>query len=105
MKILKDLIEKANDTMDEIEWYSDKAMHLRTEHKTLADTYIKIAEMHVSIYSMLHDRMVSLIEEEKKKGITVPAEMQAIWDYEHEKLVKEFAKSKFLIEEYKKLGY
>jgi hypothetical protein len=105
MKILKDLIEKANDTMEEIEWYAEKAHHLRVEHKALADTYIKIAEMHVGIYSMLHDRMVALIDEEKKKGVTVPVAMQSIWDYEHEKLVKEFAEAKFMIEEYKKLGY
>ena len=105
MKILKDLIEKANDTMEEIEWYAEKAHHLRTEHKPLADTYIKLAEMHIEIYGMLHSRMVALIEEEKKKGVAVPATMQAIWDYEHEKLIKEFAEAKFLVEEYKKMGY
>ena len=54
MKILKDLIEKANDTMDEVEWYAEKAHHLRVEHKSLADTYIKVAEMHVDIYKMLY---------------------------------------------------
>ena len=105
MKILKELIEKANDTMEEVEWYAQKAHYLRAEHKTLADVYIKIAEMHVTIYQMLHERMVAIIEEEKKKGTTVPVAMQAIWDYEHEKLVKEFAEAKVLIEEYKKLGY
>ena len=105
MKILKDLIEKANDTMEEIEWYAEKAHHLRTEHKGLADTYIKLAEMHVNIYGMLHERMVALIEEEKRKGTTVPHAMQAIYDYVHEKLIKEFAEAKYLIEEYKKTGY
>ncbi len=105
MKILKDLIEKANDTLEEVEWYAEKAHHLRAEHKALADTYIKIAEMHVSIYAMLHERMVALIDEEKKKGVQVPHEMQVIWDYEHEKLIKEFAEAKYLIEEYKKMGY
>lgn len=102
MKILKDLIQKANETMDEVEWYAEKAHHLKIEHKPLADTYIKIAEMHIDIYKMLHDRMVALIEEEKSKGVAVPIAMQSIWDYEHEKLVKEFAESKILIEEYKK---
>lgn len=102
MKILKDLIEKAKDTMDEVEWYAEKAHHLRTEHKQLADTYIKIAEMHIDIYGMLHGRMVSLITEQKEKGAHVPPEMQAIWDYEHERLIKEFAEAKFLVEEYKK---
>ena len=105
MKILKDLIKKANDTMEEVEFYAEKAHHLRAEHRTLADTYIKLADMHVSIYAMLHERMVALIDEEKKKGVPVPHEMQAIWDYEHEKLIKEFAEAKYLIEEYKKMGY
>ena len=105
MKILKDLIDKANDTMEEIEWYAEKAHHLRTEHKSLADTYIKIAEMHISIYNMLHDKMVMLINEEKEKGVAVPPAMQVIYDYEHEKLIKEFAEAKYLVEEYKKMGY
>jgi hypothetical protein len=42
MKILVNLIEKANDTMEEVEWYAEKAHHLRAEHKALADTYIKL---------------------------------------------------------------
>jgi hypothetical protein len=102
MKILVDLIEKAHDTMDEVEWYAEKAHLLRMEHKSLADTYIKIAEMHVNIYSMLHEEMVDLIEEEKRKGTQPPPEMLAIWKYEHERLVKEFSEAKFLIDEYKK---
>ena len=102
MKILVNLIEKANDTMDEIEWYAEKAHHIRTEHKELADTYIKIADMHIDIYKMLHERMVELIDETKRKGVQPPPEMLAIWNYEHEKLVKEFAEVKFLVEEYKK---
>jgi hypothetical protein len=105
MKILKNLIDRAECTMEEVEWYAEKAHHLRTEHKSLADTYIKIAEMHVTIYNMLHEKIVALIEEEKQKGVQVPSAMQAIWDYEHEKLIKEFMEARILIEEYKKLGY
>lgn len=102
MKILKDLIGKADDTMEEIEWYAEKAHHLRVEQKGLADAYIKVAEMHVEVYKILHDRMVALIAEEKAKGGHIPPEMQAIWDYEHEKLMKEFAEAKYLVDEYKK---
>ena len=102
MKILKDLIEKADDTLEEVEWYAEKAHHLRAEHKELADTYIKIAEMHIGIYNMLHERMVSLIAEYRKSGDNPPASMLEIWNYEHEKLVKEFSEAKFLVEEYKK---
>ena len=102
MKILKDLIWKMDETMEEIEFYAEKAHHLRAEHKALADTYIKLAEMHIEIYKMLHERAVSLIAEEKSKGTRVPPEMQAIWDYKHEELVKEFSKAKYLVDEYKK---
>ena len=105
MRILKDLIEKANDTMEEVEWYAEEAHVLRTEHKALADVYIKIADIHVGIYGMLHERMVALIEEEKKKGVPVPKGMQEMWEYEHKQLIKEFAEAKYLIDEYKKLGY
>ena len=105
MKILKDMIKKADDTMEEIEWYAEKAHHFRSEHKPLADTYIKIAEMHIDIYNMLHEKMVSFINEEKKKGASVPHEMMVIWEYEHEKLIKEFGEAKYLVEEYKKMGY
>lgn len=102
MKILKHLIQKADDTLEEIEWYSEKAHHLKHDNRPLADCYIKIAEMHIEIYRMLHDRMVSIISEYRARGNEPPAVMSAIWDYEHEKLVKEFAESKSLVEEYKK---
>lgn len=50
---------------------------------------------------MLHDRMVEMIETEKRRA-TPPPEMLAIWNYEHERLIKEFAEAKYLVEEYKK---
>lgn len=102
MKILTHLIEKAHDTMDEVEWYGEKALHYKTDHKSLADVYNKIAEMHITIYDMLHKEMVNLIDEHRRMGHTPPPEMLAIYDYEHEKLIKEFAEAKALVDEYKK---
>lgn len=102
MKILTNMIEKANDTLDEIEWYGEKAMLLRDEHKAIADVYNKIAEMHINIYDMLHKQMVDLIEQKKRDGMQVPTEMSAIWNYEHERLIKEFRDAKILVDEYKK---
>ena len=103
MKVLKDLIEHAHDTMEEVWEYATEALTLRgSGHMELAETYLKIAKMHVEIYGHLHQRMVALIEEEKKKGVAVPASMQAIWDYEHEKLIEEFAEAKVLIDEFNK---
>lgn len=102
MRIIKDLIEKMDDTLEEAEFYGKEAHHLRGEHKSLADTYAKVGEMHIEIYKMLHERVVALINEEKQKGIAVPAEMMAIWEFEHRKLIDEFAEAKYVLEEYKK---
>jgi hypothetical protein len=102
MKILKDLISKMEDTLNEIEFYGEKAHHLKAEHKSLADTYIKIAEIHIEVYKMLHDRAIALINEKKQNGADPPKFMLDIWDYEHEKMVREFSEARFLVEEYKK---
>lgn len=102
MKILKHMIEKAHDTMEEVEWYAEKALHYKTDHKAVADVYNKIADMHITIYDMLHKEMVALIDEHKRSGHNPPPEMLAIWDYEHEKLIKEFAEAKTMVDEYKK---
>lgn len=102
MKILSKMISKANDTLDEIEWYAEKALHYKQDHKSVADVYNKIAEMHITIYDMLHKEMVGLIDEHKRMGHQPPPEMLAIWDYEHEKLIKEFAEAKTMVDEYKK---
>ena len=102
MKILEEIIEKAEDTLEEIEWYGEKSHALRTEYKKLADTYNKIAETHIEIYKHLHEVIVELIEDEKRKGKTPPPEMLTVWKIEHEKLVKRFMKAKYLVDEYNK---
>lgn len=102
MKILTNMIKKADDTLEEIEWYGEKAILLRDEHKSIADVYNKIAEIHINIYDMLHKQMVDLIEQKKRDGVQIPAEMSAIWNYEHERLIKEFRDAKILVDEYKK---
>ena len=102
MKILTKMIDKADDTLEEIEWYAEKAMHYKADHKSVADAYNKIAEMHMSVYDILHKEMVNLIDEHKRMGHNPPPEMLAIWDYEHQKLIKRFAEAKILVDEYKK---
>ena len=101
MKILENVVEKMDDTLDEIEFYAEQAFLLRNEHKALSDTFIKVASMHLDIYKMLHDRVVEIIEEEKRKG-TPPPEMLAIWNYQHGRLVKRLTEARFLVEDYNK---
>lgn len=91
-----------DDTLDEIEFYGTQAHVLRATNKDLADTYEKVGEMHVEIYRMLHGRVVELIDAERKSGREPPKGMVEMWQYEHERLVKEFLSAKNALEEYKK---
>ena len=102
MKIIVNLIDKMDDTLEEVEWYATQAYLLRTEHKSVADTYIKVADIHIGIYNALHDRVIELIEEEHRKGSTPPQGMIDLWKYEHEQLIKDFAEVKVMVDEYKK---
>ena len=102
MKILKDLLCKADDTLEEIWFYAKEATLLKESHKEIADTYIDLAKTHIEIYGKLHDKMVALIEKEKQKGVEIPKGMIDVWKYEHGELVEEFSKVKYLVEEYSK---
>jgi hypothetical protein len=102
MRILTELIDKAEDTLDEIFFYGTKALHLKSDMKQLADTFNKIAQMHVEIYGMLHTQMVNLINEKRKSGAEPPVSMIEVWNYEHERLIKEFSEAKTIVEEYNK---
>lgn len=97
MKIIVNLIGKMNDTLEEIFYYAEKAHAIHADFKNLSDVYIKIAEMHVDIYKQLHEQAVKLIAEERQNRVPTPD-----WNYEHENLVKNFSKAKFMIEEYHK---
>lgn len=102
MRVIQELIDKMYDVIDEVEYYASKAHHFRAEHKALADAYIKSAEAHIEIFRNLHDTVMKLIAEQKEKGKVPTPEMQTIYDHEHNRVIEEFHKAKWMVEEYKK---
>jgi DNA polymerase/3'-5' exonuclease PolX len=100
MKILAELIEKAEDTLEEVEFYGRQAQHLKVTDKSVADLYNKLATTHIEIYGNIHREIVNLIEEHKRTGHQPPPEMLAIWNYEHKKLIERFTKAKNIVNEY-----
>jgi hypothetical protein len=101
MKLLTCMVDKAHDTIDEVIWYAEKALQYKGTHKSIADIYNKIAEMHINIFDMLHNEINKYIDEHKRIN-QVPVEMTAVWEYEHSKLLKKYSKGKTLVDEYKK---
>lgn len=67
----------------------------------MADIFCKIAEQEIGHMNMLYGIAVKIIDRHKKEGKEVPVGMQAIWDYEHEKMIDNAKEVKMLISMYK----
>ena len=101
MKIIKNIVENIREEMEGAEHYAKLATQYKDEDRALADTYCKLADAELSHVDALHSQAVRLIRDQKEKGVEVPAAMQAVWDWEHEKMVDGVARIKAMIAMYK----
>jgi hypothetical protein len=90
MKAIQVIIDHMNDTLAEADdYYRDYVIFKDTAPK-LASTSLEMAKTHLTLYTKWHEVVVSMINEYKEKGNTVPAIMQSLYDYEHKKLIEEY---------------
>lgn len=102
MKVIKYLVEDIQEEMEGAEHYAKLATQHKDEDRALADAYSRLAEAELTHVDALHAQIVRLIQEYKASGAgPVPAAMQAVWDWEHEKMVDTITKIKALLSVYK----
>lgn len=101
MKIIKHLVEDIREEMDGAEHYAKLAMEYKAEDKPLADMYARLAEVELSHVDMLHAQAVRIIKDKKAASPETPAAMQAVWDWEHEKMVDTVSRIKVILAMYK----
>ena len=89
MKIIKELSEQIEEEIDGAEWYAKQAIKHREDHPTLAKTFYDISTDEMRHVDLLHAEVVRLIEEYRKKSGDPPASMLAVYEYLHEKHIKE----------------
>lgn len=97
MLIMKEVIDKMDDTLEEAEFY---ALHHKIHKESmpiLADIYYKLAQDHLAHYLSLHNGVVAIINDYRRTKGEPPANMTAIWSYEHEKLVEEYEEIKKML--------
>lgn len=101
MKIIKHIVEDIREEMQGAEHYAKLATQYKDEDRTLADNYAKMAEAELCHVNALHDQAVRLIKEQKAAGVETPASMQAVWDWEHGKMVDTVARIKTMLNMYR----
>lgn len=100
MKIIKQLVEKIDDELEDAEAYINLACQTKEKDSVLADTYYKLSLEEMGHMNMLHDQVVRIINDFKKSN-EIPAGMQTLYDYVHEREMKWATKIKIKQEMYK----
>lgn len=101
MKEIKCLVENIEEEVEGAEHYAKLALQYKDTDRQLADTYAKLAGVENDHITMLHDQVVRLIKEYKAKGNEVPPAMQAVYDWEHEKMIDNVARIKSILTMYR----
>lgn len=85
MKIIKHLVEQITEELEDAEKYAECAMKHKESDKELAATYYSLAGQELDHMHRLHEQVARIIKASTEEA---PPVMKAIWDWEHEKMVK-----------------
>ena len=96
MREIKEIVGLIEDEIEAAEEYAEAAE--RTAHDDLRRLYIELAEVELGHITKLHSKAVHLIEEYKSKGHTPPVAMQAVWDHEHERMMRDVTEIKMRLD-------
>ena len=97
MRKIKIIVEQIGEELEGAETYAKYAAKLKDTDKDLAAVYRDLASAELSHVDKLHEQVVRAIATEKSKGTDVPAAMQAVWDWEHDKMVDRTARIKMIL--------
>lgn len=98
MKKIKCLVENICEEIEDAEKYAGEAMKMKTEDLELSKVYAELARQELGHADTLHNQAVRIIKAHKATGAETPASMQAIWEWEHEKIVDKTARIKLMLE-------
>ena len=98
MKEIKHLAKNIRAELEDAEKYAKAALSYKTGDRELAQTYADLARAELGHSDLLHNQAVRLIRMKKAEGVEPPVAMQAVWDWEHEKMVEDTARIKHMLE-------
>ena len=98
MKEIKELVEEIREELEGAKHYAEQSAKLKHTDMTRSETYAEMARQELSHVDKLHSMAVKKIEAQRESGHEAPAAMQAVWYWEHEKMIKCTAKIRAMLD-------
>ena len=89
MKIIKCLSEYIEEEISDARKYIEKAMLVKGEHPELSEVLYQLSLEEMTHMNRLHNEVEKLILNYRKEHGDPPVAMQAVYDYMHERAIKE----------------
>lgn len=96
MKIIECLSDYIHEEVHDAEKYAEKALAIKHDYPEIADLLSVLSSEELKHMQMLHNGVVKLIEAYRKIHGEPPADMQAVYDYLHKKIIEEVKEVKIL---------
>lgn len=97
MKEIKHLAEYIREELHDAEKYAKAALKTKDTYREMSQAFAELARQELSHAEALHHQATALIRKQRDNGITPPAAMQAVWDWEHEHMIERKSKIEHLL--------
>ena len=101
MKLIKELEELIEDEIHDVGKYAKMATELKDEHPALAQVLYTISTQEESHQSMLHNEVVKIVEEYRRKNGEPPQAMLAVYNFLHKRHIEKLAEARRYQEMYR----
>lgn len=88
MQLISKLSDMIDEELNDAEKYIECAMNHKEDHPALANTFHRLSTEEINHTNLLHEQVVSLINEYRSQHGEPPEKMQWIYDYLHQKYIK-----------------
>ena len=100
MKIIKELSNYIEDELCDANKYIKQALLIKNDYPEIGELFNMLSHEEMKHMNLLHNQVIKLIENYRQTNGEPPVEMQAVYNYLHEKFIDQAKEIKLMQEMY-----